>query len=230
MESHPMLSRTRKLPGSQMPTKPVRHPIFARFYIRLSAGLEKAGVGELREQLLAGLSGSVIEVGAGNGLNFPHYPPTVTSVLAVEPEPHLRDVAAQQAAKAVVPIRIADGSAEHLPAEDGAYDAVVATLMLCSVPDQAVALREMYRVLRPGGDLRFMEHVAAESAGHRRIQRLCDATIWPVCFGGCHASRDTVAAIAEAGFAVRQVTRYRWPETGHPWPTSPHARGVAIRA
>jgi hypothetical protein len=93
----------------------------------------------------------------------------------------------------------------------------------------AVALGEMHRVLRPGSELRFMEHVAAPTAGHRRIQRLADATFWPACFGGCHASRDPVAAIAEARFSVTQLSRYLLPESRLPWPTSPHVRGVAVR-
>jgi ubiquinone/menaquinone biosynthesis C-methylase UbiE len=212
-----------------MPTQPVRHPVFARFYAWLSEGMEHK-VGEHRRRLLAGLTGSVIEVGAGNGLNFRHYPGTVASVLAIEPEPHLRAIAESNAQRAAVPITVRDGTAEGLPADDAAYDAVVATLMLCSVPDQATALREMRRVLRPGGELRFMEHVAGESAGQRRIQRIADATVWPTCFGGCHASRDAVAAITAAGFTVRELTKYRLPDSWLPWPTAPHARGVAVRA
>jgi ubiquinone/menaquinone biosynthesis C-methylase UbiE len=210
--------------------KPVRHPLFARFYARLSAGMEGAGVGRVRDQLLTGLSGSVIEIGAGNGLNFSHYPASVTSVLAVEPEPHLRGIAERSAPAAAVPIKVTDGTAEQIPAADGSFDNVVATLMLCSVPDLAVALAEMRRVLRPGGELRFMEHVRAETAGCQRIQRLADATIWPACFGGCHASRDPVTAIADAGFTIRELTRYRLPESRLPWPTSPHARGIAVLA
>jgi ubiquinone/menaquinone biosynthesis C-methylase UbiE len=191
--------------------------------------MEAAGVGEHRDKLLAGLTGSVLEAGAGSGLNFAHYPPTVTRVLAVEPEPHLRELAERAARQAAVAITVADGTAELLPADDGSFDAVVASLMLCSVPDPAVALAEMRRVLRPGGELRFMEHVSAESPGQRRIQRLADATFWPACFGGCHASRDSVASIAAAGFRITEVARYRLPESKVPWPTAPHARGIAIR-
>jgi ubiquinone/menaquinone biosynthesis C-methylase UbiE len=210
-------------------SRQVRHPLFARFYSRLSVGMEAAGVGRLREELLAGMAGTLIEVGAGNGLNFGHYPESVSSVLAVEPEPHLRAIAERNALTARVPIKVVDGSAEQLPAEDGSFDAVVATLMLCSVSDPSAALAEMRRVLRPGGELRFMEHVRADTPAHRRIQQLADATFWPACFGGCRASRDTVAAITAAGFSVTDLTRYRLPESRLPWPTSPHARGVAVR-
>jgi ubiquinone/menaquinone biosynthesis C-methylase UbiE len=211
-----------------MPTQQVRHPIFARWYARLSAGMEPA-VGKHRDQLLAGLAGSVIEVGAGNGLNFRHYPPAVTTVLAVEPEDYLRALADRSARHASVPVTVTSGTADKLPATDSAFDAVVASLMLCSVPDQAAALAEMRRVLRPGGELRFMEHVGADTPGHRRLQRLLDATVWPACFGGCHVGRDTVAAISAAGFRITELTRYRLPESRLPWPTTPHARGVAVR-
>jgi ubiquinone/menaquinone biosynthesis C-methylase UbiE len=211
-----------------MPAQQVRHPLFARFYARLSAGMEGAGVGRIRGELLTGLSGSVLEIGAGNGLNFAHYPDSVTSVLAVEPEPHLRGIAERAAASAPVPIKVTEGTAEQIPAADGSFDAVVATLMLCSVADLATALAEMRRVLRPGGELRFMEHVRAESATCRRVQQLVDATIWPACFGGCHASRDPVTAIGDAGFTIRELIRYRMPDSGLPWPTTPHARGTAI--
>jgi ubiquinone/menaquinone biosynthesis C-methylase UbiE len=212
-----------------MPAQQVRHPLFARFYTRLSSRMEDAGVGRHRQSLLAGLAGSVIEVGAGNGLNFSHYPPAVTSVLAVEPEQYLRALAVQQAALASVPVSVTAGTAEQLPAGDETFDNVVATLMLCSVTDLAGSLAEMHRVLRAGGELRFMEHVLAPSPGMRRIQWLADATCWPRCFGGCHAARDTVQAIASAGFEIRELERYRQPDTPLPWPSTPHASGIAVR-
>src|SRR6266508_2488374 len=114
---------------------------------------------EHRRKLLAGLSGQVVEVGAGNGLNFTLYPETVEHVLAVEPEPLLREAAIEEAKKAPVPVEVVDGLASELPAEDASQNAAVASLVLCSVPDQAEALAEMRRVLKPGGELRFYEHV-----------------------------------------------------------------------
>src|SRR3954470_16557549 len=131
------------------------HPLFARMWIKGSPGAEKRGVAEHRREMLAGLSGRVIELGAGNGLNFEHYPDTVTEVLAVEPEPTLREAAVAAAGRAPVPLTVIEGVADALPAEDESFDAAVASLVLCSVPDQTAALAELRRVLKPGGELRF---------------------------------------------------------------------------
>ncbi|MFI7069391.1 class I SAM-dependent methyltransferase [Micromonospora sediminicola] len=208
----------------------VSHPIFARLFARASVALDEAGVAAHRRRLVAGLRGRVVEVGAGNGRNLPHYPPTVTRVLAVEPEPRLRALARAAAPAARVPVTVAAGLAEALPVADGAADAVVFSLVLCSVPDQAVALAEARRVLRPGGELRFYEHVVAQTPGLRRAQRVADATLWPLFCAGCHTARDTVAAIGAAGFTVTGLDRFRFPEAGLPAPASPHVLGTAIRA
>lgn len=205
-----------------------RHPIFARVYARISPAMDAQGAAEHRRVLLAGLAGRVLEVGAGNGLNFAHYPPTVTEVLAVEPEPYLRAVAQAAAGQAPVPVRVADGTADALPAPGASMDAAVASLVLCSVPNQVHALGELHRVLRPGGELRFYEHVRADTAGLARVQRLADV-IWPSLLGGCHTSRDTVAAITTAGFQITSVQRFRFPEGRLPQPAAPHVLGVAHR-
>lgn len=204
-------------------------PLFARFYARVSPCLDAAGLADHRRRLLAGLTGQVLEVGAGNGLNFAHYPPEVTRVLAVEPEPLLRDLARQEAGQATVTVEVVDGVAEQLPATDGAFDAAVVSLTLCTVTDLQQALREMHRVLKPGGRLRFFEHVRAETPGLARVQRLVTATVWPILNGGCHADRDTAAAIERAGFVTEHLDRLDRRDTGIPFPTSPQILGTATR-
>lgn len=212
-----------------MTSTSVRHPVFARFYDRVSVLMDRGGVEDHRRQLLAGLTGRVVEVGAGNGLNFAHYPDEVSSVLAVEPEPYLRTVAQRAAAKASVDIDVVDGTAEQMPAEDEAFDAVVVSLVLCSVPDQMAALNEIRRVLRPGGELRFFEHVRGSGPVLRVVQDVLTATVWPSLFGGCHANRDTARSIADAGFVMQRCHHVRFPEGRLITPTSPHILGSAVR-
>jgi ubiquinone/menaquinone biosynthesis C-methylase UbiE len=206
----------------------IRHPIFARLYAVASRAMEQGGMADHRRRFLGDVAGRVLEIGAGNGLNFSHYPAMVTSVRAVEPEPHLRTSARRAAAQAPVPITVVAGTAEHLPAADDEYDAVVVSLTLCSVADQSRALAEIGRVLRPGGTLHFLEHVRAEGAALRQIQRVVDATFWPLVFGGCHAGRDTVAAIVRSGFTIDRLHHFVFPDSRVQLPTSPHVDGVAI--
>lgn len=204
------------------------NPIFARVYERLSHVMEEQGNAEHRRELLGGLSGRVIEIGCGNGLNFRHYPQEVDEVVAVEPEPRLRASALTEARRASIPITVLDGVASSLPFEDGSFDAAVFSLVLCSVPDQEDSLREAWRVLRSGGEVRFYEHVQAEDVRGARIQRVFDL-VWPFFAGGCHTSRDTVASIRRAGFEVGDVRRFTFPETRITLPTSPHVMGTARR-
>ncbi|MEU3610479.1 methyltransferase domain-containing protein [Streptomyces sp. NPDC035033] len=214
-----------------MTTQPIKpHPLFARFYATLAGpALEKAGVAEHRARLLAGLSGEVIEIGAGNGLNFPHYPAAVTRVVAVEPEPNLRALARHAARRAPVPIEVETARAERLPHPDASFDAAVACLTLCSIADPDRALAELHRVLRPGGQLRFFEHVRADAPVMRRVQRVLDATVWPRLMGGCHTGRDTRSAIASAGFTFTAVERFDFPSTRIPMPATVHILGTAVR-
>ena len=202
------------------------HPIFARLYARISPGWEHTAIGEHRQKLLAGLGGRVIEVGAGNGLNFAHYPPEVAEVVAVEPEPYLRSLALRAAERAPVRVTVIDGRAESLPSPDAQFDAAVTSLVLCSVSDQHAALLEIRRVLRESGELRYYEHVVSRRPATAQIQRLLDASVWPRLAGGCHMARDTGAAIRAAGFTVRAEERLA-VKTGRTQPGVPHLLGVA---
>ena len=180
-----------------------------------------------REALLAGLAGQIIDVGVGTGASFGHYPPAVDRVIAIEPEPRLRQLATAAALAVPVSVTVTDGLASALPAPAASFDAAVAMFVLCTVPDQAAALREIRRVLKPGGLLCFLEHVRADSAGLTRIQRALDATAWPHLFGGCHLGRDTAAAIEQAGFSIRRLDRFLFPEARTP--ASFHITGQATR-
>lgn len=201
------------------------HPIFARFFDRLSRLMEP-DVGVHRDRLLAGLSGRVLEVGSGNGVNFGHYPATVKEVVALEPEEYMREKAQQAGREAPVPVRVLDGVASRLPFESSTFDAAVASLVLCSVPELDVALTELRRVLKDGAELRFMEHVRADRPAKARIQALLDRSgLWPLLGGGCHCSRRTPAAIEAAGFRVLELETLAFGPSW--WITNPHVRGAA---
>lgn len=180
----------------------------------------------VRQELLAGLRGRVLEVGAGNGLSFAHYPSSVTEVVALEPEPYLRARAEQAANAAPVHVSVRGGVAETLPDEAASFDAAVASIVLCSVADPALALSEIRRVLRPEGELRFFEHVRADRAPKAAMQLLLDVSgLWPFVAGGCHCARETVTAIAAAGF---RVDAPRSVELGPAWlHTNPWMLGTA---
>ncbi len=209
-------------------TEQVNHPIFARLWDRLLAPIsQRRGADGHRRKLLDGLAGRVVEVGAGQGTNLLYYPTSVEQVVAVEPEGHLRRRAERAGASARVPFTVVRGVADALPAEDGSFDAGVAALVLCTVPDQERALAELFRVIKPGGELRFYEHVIAQDPLYAFLQRLADATFWPRMLGGCRPIRDTGATIGRAGFVIETYERF----TFSPVPLSPmpHILGVARR-
>lgn len=211
-----------------MSSPEVNHPLFARFYTWFSSYLEEE-VGVYRTELLEGLSGRVLEVGAGNGMNFTHYGEGIDEVVALEPDEYMRSKATEAASGAHVPITVVDGIATPLPFEDDSFDAVVFCLVLCSIDDPVAALSEGRRVLKPGGELRFFEHVVSRRSGKARFQRFLDRSgIWPKVGGGCHCARDTAAAITSAGFEISGMRGMPvGPNWGH---TSPHILGRARQA
>ena len=203
------------------------NPRFAESYMRVSAKAEARGVTTHRRLLLKELAGSVCEVGAGHGLNFAHYPATVSRVIAIEPEPTLRARAVELAESAPVPVEVIDGLAAAIPLGDGDCDAVVLSLVLCSVPDLRAALAEVHRVLRPGGELRFYEHVRSK-LGVIGFAEDVATPLWSRLAGGCHLNRDPVEEIANSGFVITEVDRFGFsPQRG--LPATAHVLGRASR-
>jgi ubiquinone/menaquinone biosynthesis C-methylase UbiE len=210
-------------------TSDLPRPGFARMYQRSSRTAERRGATEHRRRLLDALSGTVLELGAGHGLNFPHYPDEVIEVIAVEPEPTLRAEAAKTATSTPVPIRVLAGVADHVPLEDESVDAAVASLVLCSVPDQDRALAELHRVVRPGGELRFYEHVIPNCQPKRLLLQALDRSgLWPRVAGGCHPARDTTAMIARSDFEIQTIERIMFAASRLE-PSIPHILGTARR-
>lgn len=200
--------------------------LFARYFDLVAGRAEERGQAELRRELLDGLSGHVVEIGAGNGLNFPHYPSGVRDVIAVEPQPFLRDRAGAAARAARVPIRLLDGTAEAIPLDDASADAVVVSGVLCSVSDPVAALAEFRRILRPGGEVRFYEHVRS-GGGWGRRQDLLDR-VWSRLNGGCHCNRDTVTTIERAGYDLKSRRNLIFPPGAKVSVVAPRVIGVAV--
>jgi SAM-dependent methyltransferase len=204
----------------------IYNPFFARIW-PIVVSHETEAVRALRRENLAGLSGRVLEVGAGIGTNFPNYPGRVEQVVAVEPEPRLAAQARAAAEVVPVPVVVTRQTAEGFGGGER-FDAVVCSLVLRSVRDPGSVLQRLYSLLRPGGQLRYLEHVA--SAGMRgRLQRFVDATLWPRLFGNCHTHRDTERSIVDAGFEV-DTSRREWTlPVRAPLPISELALGRARR-
>jgi len=205
--------------------------LFTTFYDRMLAGTEDAGLRDMRASALAGLSGTVVELGAGTGLNLDHYPPAVSRIIATEPNPlmakQLRAKIAGGHGGGSARVEVVQSGAEHLPVGDGEADAVVATLVFCTIPDAAAAAREAARVLKPGGVLRFVEHVRSDDAGSAKWQDRLDRP-WGALAGGCHPNRDTLALLrATPGLELGDVRDDRLPKA--PPLVRPLVRGEAIR-
>lgn len=175
--------------------RPDGHPVLAAILDTAMAPL--AGH---RERLLPRASGRVLELGAGTGANFVHYDPArVTEIVAVEPDPHMRRRAAER--DVAIPVTLVDAGGEALPFEDACFDTVVATWVLCTIPDPEAAAAELRRVVRPTGRLLFAEHVAAHHPVPATVQRTVDP-LWCRVAGGCHLHRDGLGILRRAGFAL----------------------------
>lgn len=181
--------------------------------------------GPYRERLVSEVAGEVLEVGAGTGFNFTHYR-AASRVVAIEPEDAMRSRAVRRAADAQVPVEVRPGNAHRLDFPDGSFDAVIYSLVLCTIPDPALALTEAKRVLRPGGEIRFYEHVrSTDPAVARRQDRILKP--WRAFNRGCHPNRDTPATISEAGFEIREMERF--DQAGVPKVAKPHILGSAVK-
>jgi ubiquinone/menaquinone biosynthesis C-methylase UbiE len=186
---------------------------FSAAYDRGFKGAEDAGLREMRRELLAQARGRVLELGAGTGLNLDHYPEEIEGLTMVEPDPHmtkqLREKLAQSGRSAEVSVVEAPG--EDLPFADGSFDTVAVTLVLCTVPDPEATLAEIKRVLAPGGQLLFLEHVRSDHPDLAKWQDRLESP-WRFLADGCHCNRDTVAAIGAAGFELGDVESGELPK------------------
>jgi ubiquinone/menaquinone biosynthesis C-methylase UbiE len=185
--------------------------LFAAGYDRALGKTEEAGLAGRRQQLLERATGATLEIGAGTGLNLAHYPAGVTELVLTEPDSHMAARLRRRVAAADRDARVVEAPAESLPFEDATYDTVVATLVLCTVPDPAGALAEAHRVLRPGGTLLFLEHVRSESPGLARWQdRLMRP--WRFLAAGCHCNRDTLATVEASALDLDEAARHELPK------------------
>ena len=182
----------------------------AALYDRATRPLEAGAFESARAELVAGLEGDVLELGCGTGATFVHYDARAR-VSAVEPEPDFRRVAGERASAAAARVSVHAGDGDALPFPSASFDAAVASLVLCSVADPVATLTELRRVLRPGGDLRLLEHVRHETAWVARLQDALDP-LWSALEGrGCHLGRDTTAHVLAAGFELREARRLPLP-------------------
>lgn len=206
------------------------HRIFAAMYDRMLRGTERAGLRDMRAELLAGARGRTLELGAGTGLNLAHYTDAVTELVLTEPDPHMAQrlrKRLEEEPPAPDRVEVVETPAERLPFEDGRFDSVVSTLVLCSVEDPAAATGEIVRVLKPDGRLLYLEHVRSGDRGLARWQDRLERP-WGWVGAGCHPNRDTVAQLQAAGLETEGLVRDRLPKA--PPIVRPMVRGAAGRS
>jgi ubiquinone/menaquinone biosynthesis C-methylase UbiE len=179
----------------------------------------------LRRRVCEGLEGQVVEIGFGSGLNVPFYPAAVTDVAAVEPSDVGWKLAGKRLSATSIPVRRSGLDGQSLPFADDSFDAAVSTWTLCTIPDVAAALRELRRVLRPGGTLHFVEHGLAPDERVRRWQRRLEP-MQKRLFAGCHLTRPPVEMLTTAGFTIAELDVFY--EKGAPKPLAADSLGIAV--
>jgi ubiquinone/menaquinone biosynthesis C-methylase UbiE len=186
--------------------------MFSALYDRAFEATEEAGLREMRAELLKQARGRVLELGAGTGLNLELYPREgLDSLTLTEPDPHMFKQLRQRAEKVCAGADLVEAGAEDLPFEDDSFDTAVVTLVLCTVPDQPGALQEVSRVLKPGGQLLFLEHVRSNHADLAKWQDRLEKP-WRFLGDGCHCNRDTEAGLRAAGFKLSEVEHPELPK------------------
>jgi ubiquinone/menaquinone biosynthesis C-methylase UbiE len=201
---------------------------FSALYDRAFEASEEAGLREMRGDLLRQARGRVLELGAGTGLNLELYPHEgLDSLILTEPDPHMAKQLRRRMEEVCPGAELIEAGAEDLPFEDDSFDTVVVTLVLCTVPDQPTALREISRVLQPKGRLLFLEHVRADDPRLSRWQDRLEKP-WRFLGDGCHCNRDTESALRAAGFELNEVEHPDLPKA--PPIVRPMAKGSARRA
>jgi len=202
----------------------LRERAFPIWYDAIKAPAERSWLGERRARVCGDAVGAVLEIGGGTGANLPHYL-KADRVVVTEPSGAMSARLSSALDAAAVPVTMSAAPAERLPYPDESFDTVVATLVLCSVPDPAVALTEVKRVLRPGGEFRFLEHVRGEGTPGEWQDRI--APLWRWIAVGCMPNRDLAQAIGDSGLEIVEIERFAPP--GPNWPVSPMIQGRARR-
>ncbi len=185
---------------------------FSAFYDPLLKGTEEAGLRERRRETLAAARGRTIDIGAGTGANLGLFPDGLEQLTMAEPDPHMIKRLRHKLAESGSEVELVEAGAERLPFEDASFDTAVFTLVLCTVPDPAAALAEAARVLKPGGQLLFVEHVRAEDPGIARWQDRLEGP-WRLFADGCRCNRDTVASIEASPLTLDAVERGELPKS-----------------
>ncbi len=189
--------------------------------------MKRKGTREVRRRVCSGLSGDVIEVGFGTGLNVPYYPATVRKVFAVEPSRVCMQLAEERIARSNVPVELAGLTGEHLDLPSETFDAVLSTWTLCTIPNLEAALEEIRRVLKPGGTFHFVEHGHAPDATTARRQRRIEPLNKKLA-GGCHLTRRVPEFLDQAGFRIEHLDTYYFE--GEPKPFGYTFEGRAVKS